>query len=158
MVKEKVKKDLKLIKKITKDLLSLMLIDAAIKVDEDKKNDALVVTIDAPEETGLIIGSRGRTLNSFQTILGMIFKKESGEWKRILVDISGWRDKEKERLENLAEVTSERAEVTGDTQYLYNLTASQRRIIHMFLSKKKNISTESQGEGKERCLVVASKK
>lgn len=152
------KKDITLIKEIAKELLDLMLIKADIEVSEDKENDALVVEIDAPEETGLIIGSRGRTLNSLQVIMGMIFKKRLGEWRRVLVDISGWRDKEKERLQNLAELTAQRAKETGDSQYLYNLTSSQRRIIHMFLAKEKGIKTESEGEGKERYLVVSSKK
>jgi spoIIIJ-associated protein len=148
----------KLLKDISEKLLSLMLVDAKLEVSEDKDNEALVVTIDAPDETGLIIGSRGRTLNSIQTILGMIFKKETGDWKRIFVDTSGWRDKEKDRLENLAENTAQRAIETESPQYLYNLTPSQRRTIHMFLSENGNVKTESQGEGKERCLVVTSEK
>lgn len=157
MVSKKAKKDTAIAKEVTKELLSLMSIKADINVEEDKENDALVIKIDAPEETGLIIGSRGRTLNSLQVILGMLFKKRTGEWRRILVDVSGWRDKEKERLENLAELTAERAKATGEQQYLYNLTSSQRRIVHMFLAGKKNMNTESQGEGKDRCLVVTSK-
>jgi spoIIIJ-associated protein len=134
-----------------------MLVKADINVIEDKENEALIVEIVAPEETGLIIGSRGRTLNSLQIILGMIFKKRNGTWRRVIVDVSGWRNKEKERLENLAELTAQRAEETGEPQYLYNLSPSQRRLIHMFLAKKKSVNTESQGEDKERCLVVTSK-
>jgi hypothetical protein len=36
---------------------------------------------------------------------------------------------------------------------LYNLTASQRRIIHLFLTENPDIKTESQGEDKDRFLI-----
>lgn len=151
-------KNIILVKKITEKLLDLMKIDSTIDVVEDKDNDSILVKIDAPKESGLIIGSRGRTLNSLQVILGMIHKKQSGEWKRVIVDISGWRDKEKVRLENLASLTAQRAKETGESQYLYNLSSSQRRVIHLFLAELPEIRTESQGEGKDRFLVVTSNK
>lgn len=158
MAGKKSNKDLRILKEIVKELLELMAIKADFNVSEDKENEALLVEIIAPEESGLIIGSRGRTLNSLQVVLGMIFKKKSGNWKRIILDVSGWRDREKERLESLAKLTAQRAKDTGDPQYLYNLTPSQRRLVHMFLAEKKGITTESQGDGKERCLVVTSVK
>lgn len=152
------KKETDLVKKTSKELLDLMSVDADVDVEEDTENDALVVKINASKEAGLLIGSRGRTLNSLQIIIGMIYGKVSGNWKRILVDVSGWRDKERERLEGLAETTATRARETSEPQYLYNLTPSQRRIIHLFLTKSSGIKTESQGEGKDRCLVITSEK
>jgi len=148
------KKNTEIIKVITEKLLALMKIEATVETDEDKDNDALLVNISALQESGLIIGSRGRTLNSLQVVLGMIYKKETGEWRRIMVDVSGWRDKERERLINLAEVTARRAEETNEAQYLYNLNASQRRIIHLHLAEDSSVKTESQGEGKDRHLLV----
>jgi spoIIIJ-associated protein len=155
---KKNKKDSDLVKTIAEKLLELMSIEAGVEVDEDKENDALLVRIDSAKEAGLIIGSRGKTLNSLQVLLGMIYKKKYGNWRRIIVDVSGWRDKEKERLINLATLTEERAKETGEPQYLYNLTSSQRRIIHLFLAEKPGVKTESLGENKDRYLIVTSTK
>src|SRR4030042_2613689 len=155
MISNDSKKDTALVKKITERLLELMSIEAAIEVNEDKENDALIVKINTPKEAGLIIGSRGRTLNSVQVILGMIYRKKSGSWKRIIVDVSGWRDKEKERLIGLATLTAQRAEETGKPQSLYNLTPSQRRTIHLFLAEKHQIkNTTSQTREKGVFLVI----
>ncbi len=158
MSSEDKNKDLKIVKENAEKLFGLMSVEAEIEVSEDKENEAVVVSINNTKEAGLIIGSRGRTLDSIQIILAMICKKDLGDWRRIIIDVSGWREKEKERLENLAELTAQRAIETDEPQYLYNLTPSQRRTIHLFLSENSDVKTESQGEGKERYLVVTSAK
>ena len=155
--KTKVNK-LELIKEITKELLKLMGTDAKADFVIDEENDAIVINLETEEEAGLLIGNRGDTLNSIQSIIGMIFRQKTGEWQRVIVNISNWREKQEERLVGLAEQSAERAKETGEPQSLYNLNAAQRRIVHLTLSKDKEIETESQGEGKERYLVVRLKK
>ena len=145
------------LKDLSQKLLELMMISADVEVGEDKKNDSLTVKIDAKDEAGLVIGNRGMTLNSIQVILGMIYKRKTGEWQRIVVDVSNWREKEEERLISLATITAQRAKDTGEVQYLYNLTPAQRRVIHLTLSENPGVSTESQGEGKDRYLAITPK-
>lgn len=130
---------------------------AKIDVEYDKENEAYVVNVDAPDETGLLIGKKGETLSSLQTVLGVLLKAKVGEWNRVVVNIGDYREKEEGYLKNLAMSTAERARETGQPQNLYNLKPWQRRIIHMSLSEEKDIATESVGEGEERYLVVKSK-
>lgn len=147
-----------IVKKITKELLALMGSKARAKVSEDKETDSIVVDIESEDEAGLLIGSRGDTLNSLQSIIGMIFRKRYGDWQRILVNISDWRERQEGRLRELADQSANRAKETKEPQTLYNLTAFERRIIHITLSKDKEIETESAGEGRERYLIVKPKK
>lgn len=140
---------------LSEKLLSLMGVNA--KLELNTKEDGLMVNIDAGEESGLLIGNRGRTLQSLQHILSMMINKDKKAWRRITVDIASWREKEEERLAELAKQTAERVRTSGTPQNLYNLSSEQRRIVHMTLSEEKDILTESQGEGKDRCLVVTSK-
>ena len=149
------KDDKKVLKEVASELLKLMGVNVEIEVEEDKENEALLVNIKSDEEAGLLIGNRGRTINSIQIILGMIYRQKTGEWKRI--NVADWREKEQTRLESLAEITSQRALDTGEPQSLYNLTSAQRRIVHMSLSENNQIETESAGEGKDRYLLVKPK-
>jgi len=64
------------------------------------------------------------------------------------------REKEKERLEQLALRTAERVKETGRQESLYNLSSSQRRIVHLTLAGQSEVKTESIGEGKDRYLVI----
>ncbi|MFZ5932812.1 MAG: protein jag [Patescibacteria group bacterium] len=147
-----------LVEKKANELLSLMGTKAKAKARLDEENAAVVLEIDAGEETGLLIGRHGETLTSFQGVLGMMVRKESGEWSRILVNIGDWREKQESYLKEMAQATAERARQTGEPQYLYNLSPSQRRVVHLALAEDKEVETFSEGEGDERYLVVRPKK
>jgi spoIIIJ-associated protein len=152
------KENTQTLKTLAEELFSLMSIaKAKIEVDYDKENEAYVVSVEAPEETGLLIGKKGETLSSLQTVLGVLLKGKVGEWNRVVVNVGDYREKEEEYLRNLATSTAGRAKETGQPQNLYNLKPWQRRIVHMALSEDKDLTTESMGEGEERYLVVKAK-
>jgi spoIIIJ-associated protein len=147
----------KVLGKIVKKLLVLMGSNAQADIELDKKENALMVEIKTEDEAGLLIGSRGETLSALQMLLGMMLKQKIGEWHRVLVNIADWREKEELRLIDLAQQTAERARDTGEAQTLYNLSPSQRRMVHLELSKIDDVETESFGEGSERYLSVRVK-
>lgn len=151
-------KNTDILKRITEQLLDLMKVSAEVAVSYDKNDEVFVVAVDAGEATGLLIGKRGETLLSIQNILGVLYKQEIGEWGKIVLNVGDYRQKEEEYLKTLAENTAQRAVETGNPQNLYSLKAWQRRIIHMFLSEKKEVTTTSEGEGEDRYLIVSPKK
>lgn len=151
-------KNIESLQKIAEKLFSLMATKATIAVSYDKANEAYVVNVEAGDETGLLIGKKGETLSSIQTMLGILFKQKTDEWNRVVVNVGDYREKEEDYLKNLATTTAERAKETKEPQSLYNLTPGQRRIVHMTLSEDDEIETESMGDGNERYLVVKSKK
>jgi len=139
-------------------LLELMGTKAKAEASEDKENEAIVVNIETEEERGLLIGHHGETINSLQAALGMMVREETGEWKRVIVNVGDWRERQEEQLVKLASEVAERAKQTGEAQPLYNLTPAQRRIVHIELAKDAEVTTESTGEGTDRYLVVKPKK
>jgi len=144
----------KTLKSVAEELFSLMSVNAEIDCSYDKDNDTFNVNVQAEDTTGLLIGKKGETLASIQTILGILFKQKVGEWHRVVVNIGDYREKEEDYLKNLADSALARAKETGETQRLYNLNAWQRRVIHLYLSENPEVSTESEGEGEERCLAI----
>jgi spoIIIJ-associated protein len=79
------------IKTITEDLLNRLEITGTVRIDVDETN-AYRVHIET-EETGLLIGFHGKTLESFQIILGIIVSKALGEWARVYVNVGDYREK-----------------------------------------------------------------
>jgi spoIIIJ-associated protein len=148
----------KIVENSTQELLDLMGSNAKIEVSKDDANDAVRVKLITEEERGLLIGNHGETLSSIQIALGMLLKHKTGEWKRIIVDIGDWREKQEDYLKNIAKQTAERVKESGKPESLYNLNPSQRRIIHLELGSIKGIKTESEGEGEERYLIVKPSK
>jgi spoIIIJ-associated protein len=147
----------KITQKFVDELLTLMASEAKATVSMDEANDTLVVNIDPGEETGLLIGRQGETLLALQSIIGLATKQLLGDWKRVVVDIADWREKQEDHLKSLAETTAQRAIETGEDQPLYNLTPAQRRIVHMALAENEEVTTESVGEGPDRYLVIKVK-
>ncbi|HBL52183.1 MAG: hypothetical protein A3D24_00485 [Candidatus Blackburnbacteria bacterium RIFCSPHIGHO2_02_FULL_39_13] len=138
-------------KEVVEQLLSLMGIEAKISVSEEEEN--ILVNIET-EDTGILIGKHGETLEALQFILGVVLQKRTGEWKRVAVDTGGYRDKQSESLQRLATETAAKVKESGQPHSLFDLSPNQRRIVHTILSDDPGVVTESEGEGRERHLVV----
>lgn len=144
------------IQELTEKLLSLAGVAVQVEV-VDMGDMTYQINLITEDETGLLIGFRGENINSIQTVLGMILKGQTGEWYRLIVNVGDYREKQEEKLKELANNCADRAIETKEPQPIYNLNASQRRIVHVFLSTRDDIVTESEGVEPERYLVIKSK-
>ena len=143
------------LKQTTEELLNKIDITGAVSVDTDESG-AFRVHVET-EETGLLIGFHGRTLESFQMILGMITAKKLGKWERVYVNVGDYREKREEALMYMAQRAAERALASGRPVELTQLSASERRVIHLTLSGDERVKTESEGEGPDRKLIISPK-
>lgn len=144
------------IKELTEKLLELSGASAQVEVIDLGEN-TYTVNLSTDDETGLLIGFRGENINAIQTVLGMMLKGQTGEWYRLVVNVGDYREKQEEKLKELADQSADRAVETKEPQPIYNLTAAQRRVVHMHLSQRSDIATESEGVDPERYLVIKSK-
>ena len=143
------------IKKISEELLNRLDMAATVSVTTDESG-AYRVHIET-EEIGLLIGFHGRTLESFQMILGMIVSRKLGKWERVYVNVGDYRDKREEALMYMAQRAAERALASGRPIELTRLSAAERRVIHLTLSGDERVKTESEGEGPDRKLIISPK-
>ena len=144
-----------IVKSVTEDLLNRLGVSGSVLVDIDE-TEAYRVNIQT-EETGLLIGFHGKTLESFQIILGLIVSKELGAWVKVYVNIGDYREKREEALMLMAQHAAERALTMGRPVELAHLSASERRVSHLTLSGDERVETESVGEGSHRVLLVKPK-
>ena len=122
-------------------------------------NDEYYITVEIiGENTNSLIGYRGETLNALQTLLSSIANKEIEEKIRVILDISGYKDKRKKVLEELADKISKTVIKTGKKVTLEPMPAYERKIIHSRLQNNKKVTTESVGEEPHRKIVVELKR
>ncbi len=138
---------------IAKELFSLLGVDASLQAGETEDGD-LLLNVDVTENRGILIGKRGENLSSIRTFLQHAFYNKVGRWRYVKVTIGDWLKRQEEYLLPLAEKAAQKAKETGQPQQLYNLSAEQRRIIHLAISRMEGVISESVGEGRERCLVI----
>ena len=144
--------DIKQVTAVVEDLLAKLEVTGGVGVTTDETG-AFRVNIDT-EETGLLIGYHGKTLESFQLILGIIISKKLGRWVKVYVNVGDYREKREETLMHMAQRAAERALALGRPVELSRLSPAERRIIHLTLSGDERVATESVGEGDDRVLLV----
>jgi spoIIIJ-associated protein len=146
---------IEVIKKETEELIKKMINDFTLEVTEE--NGVFHVNIKT-KEASTIIGRFGETIRSLQKILEVILYKTFGQSIEVLVNVNDFRQKQKEKLENLVESLVKKVEETGQEQTVNNLSSYERKIIHQLVAKKyPNLTSYSTGEGRLRKLVIAKK-
>ncbi|MEK7514062.1 MAG: R3H domain-containing nucleic acid-binding protein [Patescibacteria group bacterium] len=143
------------LKSTTQNLLKLLgVTPEEIAVDIDETNSAQIKLTFSPEETGILIGRHADAISALQMILGLIVYRQTGTWQRLTVDIGDYRAKRTAVLETTAQETAKRVKFSHEPLALFNLNPFERRIVHMILSQDPGVVTESQGEGRNRHLIV----
>ena len=130
--------------------------DATVDFTEDG-NRHFTLNIKTEENTSLIIGKRGVTLNSLQFLVNNYAKKFSSHFFRIEVDCDDYRESRKKTLEELALNLAKKSKKIGKPVELEPMTSVERKIIHNALTGIKNVETESRGEEPYRYLVITAK-
>jgi spoIIIJ-associated protein len=118
-----------------------------------ESDDSINIIINS-EDPGMIIGHHGDTLDSLQLLTSLLIAKDSGEFKRVYLEVGDYKRNRSDYLKNLAEQTKQRALAEGREIFLPSLKPWERREVHMYLSEDNEVMSESVGEGKERTLVV----
>ena len=130
--------------------------DVTVDFREDG-NRHFTLNIKTEENTSLIIGKRGITLNSLQFLVNNFAKKFSSHYFRIEVDCDDYRENRKKTLEDLALNLAKKSKKIGKPVELEPMTSIERKIIHNALTGIKNVETESRGEEPHRYLVITAK-
>ncbi len=147
--------DIQVVTGVVEELIQKLEIVGTVSVTTDE-TDAFRINI-STEETGLLIGHHGKTLESLQVILGVIVSKKLGRWVKAYVNVGDYREKREEALMHMAQRAADRALASGRPVELSRLSPAERRIIHLTLSGDERIETESMGEGDSRILLVKPK-
>lgn len=145
------------IKKITEELLEKLLIKATVEVAEDSQNQAFKIQIES-EDSGYLIGYHGETIEALQLILSLMVYQKLGSWQRLVVNVGDYRQQREEQLKKLALNVAQKVKFSSEQQIIPNLSASERRVIHLALASHPDVYTESEGEGDQRTLIVRPKR
>jgi spoIIIJ-associated protein len=102
------------------------------------------------EDSGLLIGRRGQTLDAIEYLLNRIV----GRGSRVLIDVERYRERRREYLDTLARRLASKVKETGRVITLNPLSPGDRRIVHLALQDDTEITTRSQGDGHYRKMLI----
>ena len=107
------------------------------------------------DDSGLLIGRRGQTLQALQFLVNLMVRNEHGEQVRVMLDVEGYRQRREASLRDMAGKVSSRVVQTGRSITLEPMSAADRRIIHVSLADNPGVSTESAGFGDDRKVTIS---
>jgi spoIIIJ-associated protein len=122
-------------------------------IPREAEENQVLVSVTVPQPGGLI-GFRGRNMSALQLVLSLAVKKELGEWVRVVLDINNYREEQKARLERMSKDLAQKVLETGKEVHMANMSSYERRICHMVLTEIEGITSDSEGEGEERHIVI----
>ncbi|MBU2101101.1 hypothetical protein KKH05_00015 [Patescibacteria group bacterium] len=121
------------------------------------------IYIETDEEEGKIsISIRERTIpadklpemvSSLTNLVRQMTKHDNNA--HVLVDVNDYRKEREALITKLARAAAKKAAVTNNTVPLPAMNAYERRLVHTELSMNPNVATGSEGEAKERHVVVS---
>jgi spoIIIJ-associated protein len=123
-------------------------------VDAYDAGESIKVDV-ATKETGLFIGQKGETIDAIQYLLNVAVYKVHPFSKRIIVDSEGYRQRRVEAIQGMAHRTARRVMREKRSLSLPPMSASERRVVHLFLKENPNVTTFSDGEEEDRRVIVS---
>lgn len=117
-------------------------------------DDRVRVSVAADDNSGLLIGKDGQTLASLQYLATRMVSNKVGALVRVQVDAGDYRERQDERLRDLALDLAAKVKANNRPQLTRPLTSYQRRVIHVTLQDDTAVQTHSKGDGELKRVVV----
>ena len=136
------------------EILQLMGVAATVEQKAAANGAEIILDIKA-EDSGLLIGRKGQTLEALQYLIGRIVGERQGsEGPHIIIDIESYRERRRKSLEDMALRLGEKAKRQRKTVTVDALSAADRRIVHAALQDDPWVTTKSLGQGSYRRLLI----
>lgn len=142
-------------RKYLEDILSFFGLNTEVAVTCD--DDVIELSVPSTYLNGFLIGQRGDTLRSLQQLISTTLKNREAELTRVNVDIAGYKKQRNERLVGQVKDWAKKVQDSGEPMHLRPMNAAERRVVHQAVSEYGDIETHSEGEGRDRHVVLTRK-
>lgn len=125
---------------------------------EEKENNLYYIKIKT-EDSGIIIGPRGKNLEYIKMVLKIILANKLQKNININLEVNDYLESKEEKLLSMVKSKIEIVLRTGRDLKLPYLSWYERKLVHSFVAEINNpkIYTKSLGEWNERFLYICKK-
>lgn len=141
-------------KKYIEDLLAFFEINLDVEVEI--RDDMIDISVPSSDISSILIGRNADNLRALQYILSTTLRNKNADITRVNLDIADYKKQRADKIAEKARGWIEQVRTTGDS-YVAHLNAADRRVVHGVASEYTDIQTFSEGEGRDRHLVIAQK-
>ena len=138
---------------VLKDVLKYFNV-GEVTIDEYEGDEGELILDITGDDLAVLIGRHGRTLDALQFLVSAITVRKIGYRFPVIIDVESYKNRQRQKLENLAFSTAKRALSQNRSVKMRPMTPYERRIVHIALREFDGVSTASEGEGGGRHVVV----
>ena len=125
-----------------------------VTIDEYEGDEGELILDITGDDFAVLIGRHGRTLDALQFVVSAITVRSMGFRYPVIVDVEGYKSRQREKLESIARSTANKAASQHRSVKMRPMTPYERRIVHIALRDDDRVDTASEGEGSARHVVV----
>ncbi|WP_418252497.1 protein jag [Gordonibacter urolithinfaciens] len=125
-----------------------------VTIDEYEGDEGELILDITGDDLAVLIGRHGKTLDALQFLVSAITVRTIGYRYPVVVDIEGYKGRQREKLESIARSSANRAASQNRSIKLRPMTPYERRIVHITLRDDDRVETASEGEGSARHVVI----
>lgn len=107
------------------------------------------------EDSSLVIGRRGETMDALQYLCMLVSSRADGDYCKIMVDVAQYRKKREKTLQALAVREANKVKKTRYNQTLEPMNPYERRIVHSAVQQIEGVKSESVGTEPNRRVAIS---
>ncbi len=134
-------------------LLDICDLDGDIEIEVDGSRARVSIVEVEKGELSHLVGDDGEVLASLQELARLAAARETGERSRLMLDIAGYRGKQKEILEEAAKTACAQAQRTSAPVHMAPMNPYERKLVHDIVATMGLVS-ESEGDEPNRRVVI----
>jgi spoIIIJ-associated protein len=107
------------------------------------------------EDLGILIGRRGQTLDALEYLAGIAVFPGGQPRKHVELDAEGYKERRRRQIEQVAERKADEVAKRGRPAQLTPMTPAERKIVHLALRERSDVTTASEGREPNRAVVIS---
>ena len=125
-----------------------------IDVEAGVEGDVIELYVESSDSNSILIGRNAETLRNLQYLVSTALRNKDASLTRVNVDIADYKKQREEKIAEKARGWIEEVRATGNS-HIARINAADRRIVHRVASEYSDIRTYSEGEGRDRHIIIA---
>lgn len=142
-------------KKYVEDVLSFFGLNTDVYAGADE--DVIEMNIPSTHLNAFLIGQRGDTLRNLQHLVSTTLRNSDAELVRVNLDVADYKRQRNDRLRVQVEEWAKKVRDSGEVMNLKPMSAAERRVVHQVISDYSDLETHSEGEGRDRHVILSRK-
>ena len=125
-----------------------------LTVTAEVEEEIIMLQVETSELNSILIGRNAETLRSLQYLVSTALRNQDAALSRVNVDIADYKKQREDKIAEKAKEWIEEVRRSGDS-HVASINAADRRIVHRVAAEYDDIRTYSEGEGRDRRIIIA---